>query len=100
MRGLDLGPADIWTYGGRRWRGRSYLQRRQEFMVEFTTFDGATVAVTKVSAGQIRPLSRKKSITPAIRPGRALIIAKTNRLAVQRHCLSSISKYPNFRYMN
>jgi len=27
-------------------------------MVEFTTFDGSTVAVTKVSADQIRPLSR------------------------------------------
>jgi len=32
----------------------------KSFMVEFTTFDGATVAVTKVSAGQIRPLSRKE----------------------------------------
>jgi hypothetical protein len=27
------------------------------FMVEFTTFDGSTVAVTKVSDAQIRPLS-------------------------------------------
>lgn len=31
----------------------------KNFMVEFTTFDGSTVAVTKVSAAQIRPLSRK-----------------------------------------
>jgi uncharacterized protein DUF4926 len=30
------------------------------FMVEFTTFDGTTVAVTKVTASQIRPLSRKE----------------------------------------
>jgi hypothetical protein len=30
------------------------------FMVEFTTFDGSTVAVTKVSAAQVRPLSRKE----------------------------------------
>jgi hypothetical protein len=29
----------------------------KSFMVEFTTFDGATVAVRKVSAAQIRPLS-------------------------------------------
>jgi hypothetical protein len=28
------------------------------FMVEFTTFDGSTVAVTKLSDAQIRPLSR------------------------------------------
>ena len=27
------------------------------FMVEFTTFEGKTVALTKVSAGQIRPLA-------------------------------------------
>ena len=32
----------------------------KSFMVEFTTFDGSTVAVTKVSAAQIRPLSRKE----------------------------------------
>jgi hypothetical protein len=32
----------------------------QSFMVEFTTFDGSTVAVTKVSAAQIRPLSRNE----------------------------------------
>ena len=30
------------------------------FLVEFTTFDGSTVAVTKVSDGQIRPLSRNE----------------------------------------
>ncbi len=30
----------------------------KRFMVEFTTFDGSTVAVTKVSDAQIRPLSR------------------------------------------
>jgi len=30
----------------------------KRFMVEFTTFDGSTVAVTKVSDDQIRPLSR------------------------------------------
>jgi hypothetical protein len=32
----------------------------KNFMVEFTTFDGSTVAVTKVSAAQIRPLSRNE----------------------------------------
>ncbi|HEY3762493.1 MAG TPA: DUF4926 domain-containing protein [Verrucomicrobiae bacterium] len=32
----------------------------KSFMVEFTTFDGATVAVTKVSDSQIRPVSRKE----------------------------------------
>jgi hypothetical protein len=32
----------------------------KSFMVEFTTFDGSTVAVTKVLAGQIRPLSRNE----------------------------------------
>jgi hypothetical protein len=32
----------------------------KNFMVEFTTFDGATVAVTKVSDAQIRPLSRNE----------------------------------------
>ena len=32
----------------------------KSFTVEFTTFDGSTVAVTKVSAAQIRPLSRKE----------------------------------------
>jgi hypothetical protein len=30
------------------------------FMIEFTTFDGSTVAVTKVSDAQIRPLSRNE----------------------------------------
>jgi hypothetical protein len=30
------------------------------FMVEFTTFDGKTVAVAKVSADQIRPLARNE----------------------------------------
>jgi hypothetical protein len=29
----------------------------KSFMVEFTTFDGSTVAVTKLSDAQIRPLS-------------------------------------------
>jgi hypothetical protein len=32
----------------------------QNFMVEFTTFDGSTVAMTKVSDAQIRPLSRNE----------------------------------------
>lgn len=32
----------------------------KNFLVEFTTFDGSTVAVAKVSAAQIRPLSRKE----------------------------------------
>ncbi len=32
----------------------------KNFTVEFTTFDGSTVAVTKVSAAQIRPLSRNE----------------------------------------
>jgi hypothetical protein len=32
----------------------------KRYMVEFTTFDGATVAVTKVSDAQIRPLSRNE----------------------------------------
>jgi hypothetical protein len=32
----------------------------KSFMVEFTTFDGATVALTKVTASQIRSLSRKE----------------------------------------
>lgn len=32
----------------------------KSFMVGFTTFDGSTVAVAKVSAAQIRPLSRKE----------------------------------------
>lgn len=32
----------------------------KSFMVEFTTFDGSTVAVAKVSAAQVRPLSRKE----------------------------------------
>lgn len=30
----------------------------ERFMVEFTTFDGSTVAVANVAASQIRPLSR------------------------------------------
>jgi hypothetical protein len=30
---------------------------RGGFMVEFTTFDGTTVALAKVSADQIRPLA-------------------------------------------
>ena len=32
----------------------------RKFMVEFTTFDGSTVAVTKVSDAQIHPLSRNE----------------------------------------
>ena len=32
----------------------------QRFWVEFTTFDGSAVRVTKVSAAQIRPLSRNE----------------------------------------
>ncbi len=32
----------------------------KSFMVEFTTFDGSTVAVKKVSNAQIRPLSRRE----------------------------------------
>jgi hypothetical protein len=32
----------------------------KSFAVEFTTFDGSTIAVTKVSASQIRPLSRNE----------------------------------------
>jgi hypothetical protein len=36
------------------------LQGRQNFAVEFTTFDGSTVAVTKVSAAQIPPLTRRE----------------------------------------
>ena len=32
----------------------------REFMVEFTTFDGRTVAVAKVSANQIRPLAQNE----------------------------------------
>jgi Domain of unknown function (DUF4926) len=32
----------------------------KSFMVEFTTFDGSTVAVTKVSAAKIRPLARNE----------------------------------------
>ncbi len=32
----------------------------KSFLVEFTTFDGATVAVTKVPASRIRPLSRNE----------------------------------------
>ena len=32
----------------------------ETFMVEFTTFDGRTVAVTKISAGQIRAIGRNE----------------------------------------
>jgi len=32
----------------------------KSFMVESTTFDGSTVAVTKVSAPKIRPLARNE----------------------------------------
>ena len=32
----------------------------KSFMVEFTTFDGSTVAVARVSASQIRSLSRNE----------------------------------------
>lgn len=32
----------------------------KRFMLEFTTFAGSTVAVTKVFAAQIRPLSRNE----------------------------------------
>jgi hypothetical protein len=32
----------------------------KRFMVEFTTFDGSTVAVTKVSDAQVRPLMRNE----------------------------------------
>jgi hypothetical protein len=32
----------------------------KNFIVEFTTFDGKTVAVAKVSADQIRPLARNE----------------------------------------
>ena len=32
----------------------------KRFMVEFTTFDGSTVAVTKLSDAQIRPLLRNE----------------------------------------
>jgi len=32
----------------------------QSFTVEFTTYDGATVALAKVSAEQIRPLGRNE----------------------------------------
>ena len=32
----------------------------KRFLVEFTTFDGSTVAVTKVADTQIRPLSRNE----------------------------------------
>jgi hypothetical protein len=32
----------------------------KRFMVEFTTFDGSTVAVAKVSDAQIRPLARNE----------------------------------------
>ena len=32
----------------------------KNFMVEFTTFDGKTVAIAKVSADQIRPLARNE----------------------------------------
>jgi len=36
----------------------------KRFLVEFTTFDGSTVAVTKVADVQIRPLSRNESTMP------------------------------------
>ena len=32
----------------------------RSFTVEFTTYDGATVALAKVAAGQIRPLARNE----------------------------------------
>jgi hypothetical protein len=32
----------------------------KNFMVEFTTFDGKTVAVAKVSADQVRPLAQNE----------------------------------------
>lgn len=32
----------------------------RKFMVEFTTFEGVTVALAKVSAGQIRALARNE----------------------------------------
>ncbi|HUD49097.1 MAG TPA: DUF4926 domain-containing protein [Candidatus Baltobacteraceae bacterium] len=32
----------------------------KRFIVEFTSFDGSTVALTKVSDAQIRPLSRNE----------------------------------------
>jgi hypothetical protein len=32
----------------------------KKFMVEFTTFDGNTVAIAKVSADQVRPLARNE----------------------------------------
>ena len=32
----------------------------KNFMVEFTAFDGKTVAIAKVSADQIRPLARNE----------------------------------------
>jgi hypothetical protein len=49
--GLAVGDvgAVVHAYEG----GRSY-------QVEFTTFDGRTVAVAKVSAGQIRSLGKKE----------------------------------------
>ena len=50
-RGLAVGDvgAVVHVYEG----GRSY-------QVEFTTFDGRTVAVAKVAANQIRPLGSKE----------------------------------------
>jgi hypothetical protein len=50
-RGLTVGDvgAVVHAYKG----GKS-------FTVEFTTYDGSTVAVTKVSADQIRSLSRNE----------------------------------------
>ena len=49
--GLELGDvgAVVHVYEG----GHAY-------QVEFTTFDGKTVALAKVSAGQIRPLGDKE----------------------------------------
>ena len=42
------------------------------YQVEFTTYDGRTVAVAKISADQIRPLGRKeihhaRAFEPAVR---------------------------------
>ena len=47
-------------------------KNQSTFEVEFTTFDGSTVAVAKVSAEQIRPLSHNeihhtRSIEPVVR---------------------------------
>ena len=42
------------------------------YQIEFTTYDGATVAVAKVAADQVRPLGRKeihhaRTFEPAVR---------------------------------